>query len=44
VAGEAKDGEVAVELVLMRQPAVVLMELAMPSLDGFEAARPSGKS
>ncbi len=39
VVGEAEDGEVAVELALKRQPAVVLMDLAMPHLDGFEAAR-----
>lgn len=39
VAGEADDGEVAVELALQRRPAVVLMDLAMPHLDGFEATR-----
>jgi len=37
VVGEAEDGEVAVELAQTRQPAVVLMDLAMPRLDGFEA-------
>jgi DNA-binding NarL/FixJ family response regulator len=37
--GEAEDGEVAVELALKRQPAVVIMDLAMPHLDGFEATR-----
>lgn len=39
VVGEAEDGEAAVEIALERQPAVVLMDLAMPHLDGFEAAR-----
>jgi DNA-binding NarL/FixJ family response regulator len=39
VVGEAEDGEVAVELAPKRQPAVVLMDLAMPHLDGFEATR-----
>lgn len=39
VAGEAEDGEVAVALALQRRPAVVLMDLALPHLDGFEAIR-----
>ena len=39
VAGEADDGELAVDLTLQRRPAVVLMDLAMPHLDGFEAIR-----
>lgn len=39
VAAEAEDGEVAVDLALQRRPAVVLMDLAMPHLDGFEAIR-----
>ena len=39
VAGEAEDGENAVDLALKRRPAIVLMDLAMPRLDGFEAMR-----
>ncbi|SRR6266508_2326342 len=39
VSGEAVDGEAAVEYVRHRQPAVVLMDVAMPRLDGFEATR-----
>jgi DNA-binding NarL/FixJ family response regulator len=39
VSGEADDGEAAVEHVRHHQPAVVLMDVAMPRLDGFEATR-----
>jgi two-component system response regulator DegU len=39
VAGEAEDGEAAVDYVRHHQPALVLMDVAMPQLDGFEATR-----
>ena len=39
VSGEAADGEAAIEYVRRHQPAVVLMDVAMPRLDGFEATR-----
>jgi DNA-binding NarL/FixJ family response regulator len=39
VSAEADDGEAAVEHVRHHQPAVVLMDVAMPRLDGFEATR-----
>ena len=39
VSGEADDGEAAVEHVRHHHPAVVLMDVAMPRLDGFEATR-----
>ncbi|WP_327588036.1 response regulator [Nonomuraea sp. NBC_00507] len=37
--GEASDGERAVELARSRRPDVVLLDIAMPRLDGLEAAR-----
>ncbi len=37
--GQATDGSEAVELALALQPDVVLMDLAMPGLDGVSAAR-----
>ncbi|MBI3736777.1 response regulator transcription factor [Candidatus Sumerlaeota bacterium] len=39
VVGEAQNGRDAVQLVQKLHPAVVLMDLSMPELNGFEAAR-----
>ena len=39
VAGEAIDGEEAVELVTRLRPHVVLMDIAMPKLNGIEATK-----
>jgi two-component system cell cycle response regulator DivK len=36
---EAADGERAVELALAHKPRVVLMDMAMPNVDGWEATR-----
>lgn len=38
VVGEAADGRSAVDVVLRRQPDVVLMDIRMPELDGLRAA------
>lgn len=37
--GEAEDGRAAVELALRLRPAVVLMDIAMPRMNGLEATR-----
>jgi DNA-binding NarL/FixJ family response regulator len=39
VVGEAQDGRQAVEMVLQLRPAVVVMDIAMPLLNGLEATR-----
>jgi DNA-binding NarL/FixJ family response regulator len=39
VVGEAEDGYQAIDLVRLRAPDVVLMDVRMPGLDGVEAAR-----
>ena len=39
VAGHARDGKEAVDLARSLQPDVVLMDIAMPGMDGFQATR-----
>jgi len=39
VVGRARDGEEALKLVPVLRPHIVLMDLAMPRLDGIEATR-----
>jgi len=39
IVGEASDGESAVALVLRRRPAVVIMDVRMPGMDGLEATK-----
>jgi DNA-binding NarL/FixJ family response regulator len=39
VVGEAEDGNSAVELARQLKPNVVLMDLSLPTLSGFEATR-----
>ena len=37
--GEAENGKVAVEKVIGLHPDIVILDLAMPVMNGFEAAR-----
>ena len=39
VVGEAKDGQALIELAEEHRPDLVLMDLRMPKMDGFAAAR-----
>jgi DNA-binding NarL/FixJ family response regulator len=39
VVGEAKNGALALQQVEALQPAIVIMDIAMPVMDGFESTR-----
>jgi DNA-binding NarL/FixJ family response regulator len=38
VVGEAEDGQAAIKLLADRQPALVLVDIALPDMDGFTLA------
>ncbi|WP_371923181.1 response regulator transcription factor [Legionella sp. 27cVA30] len=44
VVGEAESGEVALTLVKAKQPDVVLLDMKMPGIDGWEVTRRLKKS
>ena len=44
VAGHARDGREAVDLAASLDPDVILMDIAMPAMDGFQATRLIRKS
>jgi two-component system response regulator NreC len=39
IVGEARDGRQAVELVKQQKPDIILMDVSMPDMNGFEATR-----
>lgn len=39
IVAEANDGETALELILQHQPAVAVLDIDMPKMDGFEVVR-----
>ena len=44
VAGEASDGQEAVQQVLSLQPDIIVLDISMPILNGVDAARSIGRS
>src|SRR6476661_5331996 len=43
VVGEAEDGRSAIEAALRLKPKVVLLDVSLPDMDGFEVAREISK-